>query len=236
MWRTKTNHAATLLAPECDGDSGVSAAAPPEPSKRHQIHPSIKTPEPLSPSKVEDVFNGTDDGAFSSFMDSFVSPPGFNDPPASSLTHAMHVVDHSPGKKTGNARRSRRRKSAKRGDLSTFKKRITSNTYLRRLYLSRQQAFALAPSLARVAEIHDPTKNPATTASTSVTVLDEDNVAHELECKCYLSSRVQHFVLSNGWSALSNGSGVALGDAVVFSRVGGDQGCLQIICVKGGGG
>jgi len=80
--------------------------------------------------------------------------------------------------------------------------------------------------------MHDLTKDPATTLSTSITVLDKDNVAHEMECKCYLSSRGRQFVLCNGWSALSKQSGVALGDAVVFSRVG--QGHFRVVRVKGG--
>ena len=132
------------------------------------------------------------------------------------LTKAAY---NSLGTKMGNARRRRRREPAKLDDLSTFKKRVTSNTYLRRLYRTSQQAFALAPSVARVAEMHDPTKHPATTLSTSITVLDEHNVPLELECKRYLSSREHQFLLWNGWSALSKQSGVALRDAVGFRRV-----------------
>ena len=215
-----------------------TAPVPPLPglSNHDHFHASMATLEPFSPSKVDNAFNGTDDDAFLSFMDPFVSPSGSNGPPASTLTHAMQVVDQSPGKKMGNARRHGRREPAKRGDASTFNKHITSSTYMRRLYLTRQQAVALAPTMARVAEMHDQIKDHATTASARVTVLDEHNGLHELECKCYRSSREHHFVLCNGWSAFIKGSGIGLGDAVYFSRVGGDQGCFQIVCVKGGGG
>ena len=65
-----------------------------------------------------------------------------------------------------------------------------------------------------------------------VAVKDEHNRLHKLECKCYLSSREHHFVLCTGWSALTKQSGVALGDAVVFSRVG--QGRFRVERVKGG--
>ena len=132
----------------------------------------------------------------------------------------------------GGGSRRRRREPAKRGDASTFEKRISSNTYLRRLYLTLQQAAALVPTMARVAEMHDHTKDHATTVSARVAVKDEHNVLHELECKCYLSSREHHFVLCTGWSALTKQSGVALGDAVVFSRVG--QGHFRVVRVKGG--
>ena len=164
-------------------------------------------------------------------MDPFVSPPAWEGPP-SCARHAAPVVDHFPRTEAGNARRRGRREPAKWGDASTFNKHITSNTYLRRLYLTRQQAVALAPTMARVAEMHDHTKDNATTVSARVTVLDEHNGLHELECKCYLSSREHHFVLCNGWSALSKQSGVVLGDAVVFRRVGG--GHFRVVRVEGG--
>ena len=148
-------------------------------SNHDHILASITTLEPLGPLKVDKVFNGSDDDAFLSFMDPFVSLPAWEAPP-SCARHAAPVVDHSPRTKAVNARRRRRREPAKRGDASTFEKRITSNTYLRRLYLTRQQAVALAPTMARVAEMHDLTKDPATTVSARVAVLDEHDVAHEL--------------------------------------------------------
>ena len=214
-----------------------TASAPPRPGLSNHDHflASITTLEPLGPLKVDEFLNGSDDDAISLFMDLFVSPPAW-EAPLSCARHASPVVDHSPRTKAGNARRCRRREPAKRGDASTFEKRITSNTYLRRLYLTRQQAVALAPTMARVAEMHDHTKDPATIVSARVAVLDEHDVAHELECKCYLSSREHHFVLCTGWSALSKGNGIGLGDAVLFSRVGGDQGYFQVVCVKGCGG
>ena len=98
--------------------------------------------------------------------------------------------------------------------------------------MTHQQAIALAPTMACVAELHEHTKDHATTVSARVAVLDEHNVLHELECKCYLSSQEHHFVLCAGWSALSKQSGVVLGDAVVFSRVGG--GHFRVVRVKGG--
>ena len=210
-----------------------TASAPPLPGLWNHDHflASITTLEPLGPLKVDEVLNGSDDDALPLFMDRFVSVPVWEAPP-SCARHAAPVVDHSPRTKAGNARRCRRREPAKRGDASTFEKRITSNTYLRRLYLTRQQALALAPTTSRVAEMHDHTKDPATAVSARVTVLDERNLAHDMECKCYLSSRERHFVLCNGWSALSKQSGVALGDAVVFSRVG--QGHFRVVRVKGG--
>ena len=210
-----------------------AASAPPLPglSNHDHFHASMTTLEPLSPLIVDEVFNGSDDDALSLFMDPFVSPPAWESPP-SCARHAAPVVDHSSRTNAGNARRRRRREPAKRGDASTFEKRITSDTYLRRLYLTRQQAVALAPTMARVAEMHDHTKDPATTVSARVAVLDEHDVAHELECKCYLSSREHHFVLCAGWSALSKQSGVVLGDAVVFSRVG--QGHFRVVRVEGG--
>ena len=200
------------------------------PSYHDRVHPSMATMEPLSLSKVDDIFNESDDDAFSSFMDPFVSPPAWEGPPSC----AAPVVDRCPVADTnlGNARRRRRRVPAKLGEASTFEKRISSNTYLRRLYLTLQQAAALVPTMARVAEMHDHTKDHATTVSARVAVLDEHNVLHELECKCYLSSQEHHFVLCAGWSTLSKQSGVVLGDAVVFSRVG--QGHFRVVRVKGG--
>jgi hypothetical protein len=212
-----------------------AASAPPLPGLSNHCHASMTTLEPLSPLEVDEVFNGSEDDAFSSFMDPFVSPPAWEGPPRCAR-HAAPVVDHFPRTEAGNARRRGRREPAKRGDASTFNKHITSNTYLRRLYLTRQQAVALAPTMARVAEVHDHTKDNATTVSARVTVLDEHNGLHELECKCYLSSREHHFVLCNGWSALSKGSGIGLGDVVLFSRVGGDQDYFQVVRVRGGGG
>ena len=211
-----------------------AASVPPLPglSNHDHFHASMTTLEPTSILKVDEVFNGSDDDAFSSFMDPFVSPPALEGPP-SCARHAAPVVDHFPRTNAGSARRRWPREPAKLGDASTFKKRITSDTYLRRLYLTRQQAVALVPTMARVAEMHDDTKNHATTVSARVAVKDEHNELHELECKCYLSSREHHFVLCTGWSALSKQSGVVRGDAVVFSRVG--QGCFQGVRVKGGG-
>ena len=162
--------------------------------------------------------------------DPFVSTPGLEAP--SGPHHVAPTKDHSLASKVQKVRRRRPRPPAKSGDVSTFTKRITSNTYLRRLYLTRQQAVALAPTMARVVEMHDHTKDPATTVSARVAVLDEHDVAHELECKCYLSSREHHFVLCAGWSTLRTQSGVVLGDAVVFSRVG--QGRFRVVRVKGG--
>jgi len=227
-----------LMLPFCsrlDPTASTGPAPPlPESSKYHQVHPSMATLEPLSPFEIDDVFNGSEDDAFSSFMDPVVGPPEWEGPPPSGPGKAAPAVDRSPGAgtKAGNPRRRRRREPAKLGDAPTFEKRITSDTYLRRLYLTRQQAVALAPIMARVAEMHDHTKDPATTVSARVAVLDEHNVLHELECKCYLSSREHHFVLCTGWSALTKQSGVALGDAVVFSRVG--QGRFRVERVKGG--
>ena len=215
-------------------DSMASAAsALPLPGLSNHDHflASITTLEPLGPLKVDKVFNGSDDDAFLSFMDPFVSLPAWESPP-SCARHAAPVVDHSPRTKAGNARRRRRREPAKRGDASTFEKRITSNTYLRRLYMTHQQAIALAPTMACVAELHEHTKDHATTVSARVAVLDEHDVAHELECKCYLSSREHHFVLCAGWSTLSKQSRVVLGDAVVFSRVG--QGHFRVVRVERG--
>ena len=210
-----------------------AASVPPLPglSNHDHFHASMTTLEPLSLLKVDEVFNGSDDDAFSSFMDPFVSPPALEGPP-SCVRHVAPVVDHSPRTNASNARRRRRREPAKRGDASTFNKRITSNTYLRRLYLTRQQAVALAPTMASVAEMHNHTKDHATTVSARVAVLDEHDVAHELECKCYLSSREHHFVLCAGWSTLSKQSRVVLGDAVVFSRVG--QGHFRVVRVERG--
>jgi len=211
----------------------TAAPVPPlaRPSKCDRVHHSVATLEPLIPSKVDDVFNGSDDDAFSSFMNPFVSPSAWEGP-SSCARHAAPFVGRSPRTKAGNARRRRRREPAQRGDGSTFERRITSNTFLRRLYLTRQQAVALAPTMARVAEMRDHTKDPAAAVSTGVTVLDEHDVAHVMECKCYLSSREHHFVLCNGWSAWSKQSGVALGDAVVFRLVGGGR--FRVVRVKGG--
>ena len=212
----------------------LAPASPlPGPPKHDQVHLLMKTLEPLSPSKVNNEFNASDDDAFLSFMDPFVSLPGLEGPPASGRSHATPVVDRSPGTKMCNARRCQPQEPAQLGDASTFKKRITSNTYLRRLYLTRQQVFELAPSVASLAEMHDQAKDPATTVSARVAILDERNVPHDVECKCYLSSREHHFVLCNGWGALSKASGFVMGDCVVFRKVG--QGCFQVVRVKGGG-
>ena len=188
--------------------SAASALLLPGLSNQYHFHASMTTLEPLSPLEVDEVFNGSDDGACSLFMDPFVSPPAWEGPP-SCARHAAPVVDHSPRTKAGNAPRRRRREPARRGDASTFEKRITSNTYLRRLYMTHQQAVALAPTMASVAEMHDHTKDHATTVSARVTVLDEHNELHELECKCYLSSQEHHFVLCTGRGALIKQSAVA---------------------------
>ena len=91
------------------------------PSYHDRAHPSMATPEPLSPSKVDDIFNEPDDVAILSFMDPVVSPPAWEGPP----NCAAPVVDRTPVADTnvGNARRRRRREPAKLDDLSTFKKR-----------------------------------------------------------------------------------------------------------------
>lgn len=68
------------MLPSClrlDLTVSVAPAPPlPGPQNHDQDHLFMKTLEPLSPSKVKNKFNPSDDDAFLSFMDQFVSLPG----------------------------------------------------------------------------------------------------------------------------------------------------------------
>ena len=80
-----------------------TAPVPPLPglSNHDHFHASMATLEPFSPSKVDEVLNRSDDDAFSSFMDPFVSPSAWEGP-SSCARHAAPVVGRSPRTKAGN--------------------------------------------------------------------------------------------------------------------------------------